>query len=52
MGAGGAGGVGIVGMLAILAVGYFFGIDISPVVQGLDQGRPQENRARASSHTC
>ncbi|QIR84448.1 neutral zinc metallopeptidase [Paracoccus sp. AK26] len=45
MGAGGAGGVGIVGMLAILAVGYFFGIDISPVVQGLDQGRPQENRA-------
>jgi uncharacterized protein len=44
MGASGAGGVGIVGMLAILAVGYFFGIDISPVVQGLDQGRPQENR--------
>ena len=28
--AGAAGGVGIVGMLAILAVGYFFGIDISP----------------------
>lgn len=44
MGAAGAGGVGVVGMLAILAVGYFFGIDISPIVQGLDQGQPQENR--------
>lgn len=38
MRAGGAGGVGIVGMVAVLAFGYFFGIDISPVVQGLDQG--------------
>ncbi|MDF3605295.1 zinc metallopeptidase [Paracoccus sp. DMF-8] len=36
--ASGAGGVGVVGMLAILAVGYFFGIDISPLVQGMDQG--------------
>jgi hypothetical protein len=44
MGAAGAGGVGVVGMLAILAVGYFFGIDITPVVQGLEQGQPQENR--------
>lgn len=44
MGAAGAGGIGIVGMLAILAVGYFFGIDISPVVQGLDQGQPGESR--------
>lgn len=42
MGAAGAGGVGVVGMLAILAVGYFFGIDISPIVQGLDQGQPQQ----------
>ena len=32
MGAGGAGGVGLVGMLAVLAFGYFFGIDISPLV--------------------
>lgn len=38
MGRAGAGGVGIGGMLAILAVGYFFGIDISPIVSGLDQG--------------
>ncbi len=41
MSAGGAGGIGIVGMLVVLAVGYFFGIDISPVVQGLDQGSSQ-----------
>jgi len=40
MGRAGAGGVGIVGMLAILAVGYFFGIDISPIVGGLEQGSP------------
>lgn len=43
--ASGAGGVGIVGMLAILAVGYFFGVDISPLVQGMDQGgQPGETR--------
>ncbi len=33
-----AGGVGIVGMLAILAVGYFFGVDITPVVEMVDGG--------------
>ncbi|MTD98919.1 hypothetical protein GIY56_01295 [Paracoccus sp. YIM 132242] len=44
MGAAGAGGVGVVGMLAILAVGYFFGIDISPLVQGMDQGQPGQSR--------
>jgi predicted metalloprotease len=44
MGAAGAGGVGIVGMLAILAVGYFFGIDISPFVQGLDQGQSRQGQ--------
>lgn len=38
MGRAGAGGVGIVGVLAILAVGYFFGIDISPIVGALDDG--------------
>lgn len=45
MGASGAGGIGVVGMLAVLAFGYFFGIDISPVVQGIDgggQGQPRE----------
>ena len=44
MGAAGAGGVGVVGMLAILAVGYFFGIDITPLVQGMDQGQPGQSR--------
>ncbi|MDP5307906.1 KPN_02809 family neutral zinc metallopeptidase [Paracoccus spongiarum] len=38
----GAGGIGIVGMLVVLAVGYFFGVDISPLVQELDQGQPQQ----------
>ncbi|MDP0927034.1 neutral zinc metallopeptidase [Paracoccus onubensis] len=44
MGRAGAGGVGVVGVLAILAVGYFFGIDISPIVQGLEQGGQQSER--------
>lgn len=39
-----AGGVGVVGILAVLAVGYFFGIDITPIVQGLDQGQPQQQQ--------
>ena len=38
MGAAGAGGIGLVGMLVVLAVGYFFGIDISPVVSAIDGG--------------
>ncbi|MDO5631565.1 MAG: neutral zinc metallopeptidase [Paracoccus sp. (in: a-proteobacteria)] len=45
MGATGAGGIGVVGMLAVLAFGYFFGIDISPVVQGIEgqgQSQPRE----------
>lgn len=46
MGAAGAGGVGVVGMLAILAMGYFFGIDITPIVQGLDQGQGQVQQGR------
>lgn len=37
----GAGGMGIVGVLAVLAVGYFFGIDISPIVGALDSGGGQ-----------
>ncbi|MDB6182500.1 neutral zinc metallopeptidase [Paracoccus fistulariae] len=37
MGAAGAGGMGVVGMLAVLAFGYFFGVDISPIVRELDQ---------------
>lgn len=39
MGAAGAGGVGVVGMLVVLAVGYFFGVDITPVVRQIDQSQ-------------
>ncbi|AUH35001.1 neutral zinc metallopeptidase [Paracoccus tegillarcae] len=41
MGAGGAGSIGIVGMLAVLAFGYFFGVDISPLVGQMDSGSTQ-----------
>jgi predicted metalloprotease len=34
MGAGRAGGVGVVGMLAVLAIGYFLGIDVTPLLNG------------------
>lgn len=40
MGSAGAGGLGVVGMLIVLAVGYFFGVDISPLVS--QQGAQQE----------
>lgn len=43
MGAAGAGGIGVVGMLVVLAVGYFFGVDISPVVEAVDNGRAQQS---------
>ena len=33
-GAGAKGGLGIVGVLAVLAIGYFTGIDVSPLLQG------------------
>lgn len=36
-----AGGIGIVGTLVVLGVGYFFGIDVTPLVQGLDNGSQQ-----------
>lgn len=32
----------MVGLVAVLAVGYFFGIDISPIVRGLDQGQTSQ----------
>lgn len=32
--AGKAGGLGVVGVLAVLAIGYFTGIDVSPLLQG------------------
>lgn len=42
MGSAGAGGIGVVGMLVVLAVGYFFGVDISPVMREMDQGQPRQ----------
>jgi len=38
---GAAGGLGIAGTLVVLAVGYFFGIDVRPLVEGMD--RPAGN---------
>ncbi len=43
---GGAGGIGIVGMLAVLAFGYFFGIDISPVVNSVSQSQVSSGEPR------
>lgn len=37
MGTAGAGGIGLVGTLVVLAVGYFFGVDITPLVGGMSQ---------------
>lgn len=42
--AAGAGGIGVVGMLVVLAVGYFLGVDITPLVRDLDTGQPGETR--------
>ncbi len=36
------GGMGLFGVLAVLAVGYFFGIDISPLVSEFDGGSQQQ----------
>ncbi|MFB2595894.1 neutral zinc metallopeptidase [Paracoccus sp. p4-l81] len=44
-----AGGIGIVGMLIVLAVGYFFGIDISPLVSQSGIGNPQQTAAEPLS---
>lgn len=49
MGRAGAGGIGVVGMLVVLAVGYFFGVDISPVVRELDQSQGQSQSAEPLS---
>ncbi|MFI0395937.1 KPN_02809 family neutral zinc metallopeptidase [Paracoccus jiaweipingae] len=43
----GAGGMGLVGVLAVLAFGYFFGIDITPIMRGLDQQPAQSGQTRA-----
>lgn len=42
--AGRAGGMGIVGILAILALGYFTGIDVTPLLTGSDVARQEQGR--------
>ena len=46
-GAGRAGGLGIVGLLIVLAIGYFTGIDVTPLLQG--GGMPQQEQSRTVS---
>ncbi|KGJ07929.1 KPN_02809 family neutral zinc metallopeptidase [Paracoccus sphaerophysae] len=46
MGTSGVGGIGLVGMLIVLAVGYFFGVDISPLVGGMSQQAPSASQQR------
>ncbi|WGW05525.1 KPN_02809 family neutral zinc metallopeptidase [Tropicibacter oceani] len=43
-GGGGKAGIGGVGLLVVLAIGYFAGIDVTPLLQGLpqEQGTPRE----------
>lgn len=38
-----AGGIGIAGMLVVLAIGYFTGIDVSPLLQGAGQPQTQQS---------
>ena len=49
MGATGAGGIGVVGTLVVLAVGYFFGVDITPVIRQIDQSQNQTQQGRQGS---
>ncbi|WP_289086139.1 neutral zinc metallopeptidase [uncultured Sulfitobacter sp.] len=57
-GAGRAGGLGIVGVLAVLAIGYFTGIDVSPLLNGggapqAQQGAPvSDSDAQATQFTA
>lgn len=40
------GGMGVLGVLVVLAVGYFFGVDITPLMQGIDPG-PRQGQGQA-----
>ena len=57
-GTGRAGGLGIVGVLAVLAIGYFTGIDVSPLLNGggapqTQQGAPvSDSDAQATQFTA
>ena len=45
--AGGIGGIGGVGLLVVLAVGYFTGVDVTPLLDGAQQ--PQQTQSRQVS---
>ena len=53
-----AGGLGVVGVLAVLAIGYFTGMDVSPLLQGGSQpqveqsGQVSEADARATQFSA
>ena len=38
MSAAGGGSIGLVGLLVVLGIGYFFGIDVTPLLQGAGRG--------------
>ncbi|OAN86976.1 KPN_02809 family neutral zinc metallopeptidase [Sulfitobacter geojensis] len=44
-----AGGFGVVGLLAVLAIGYFTGIDVSPLLQGGTQTQQSQPVTQADS---
>ncbi|QUJ75831.1 neutral zinc metallopeptidase [Sulfitobacter albidus] len=46
---GGKGGLGIVGVLAVLAIGYFTGIDVSPLLQGGSVQTEQRSTAQVEN---
>ena len=48
-GAGKAGGLGLVGVLAVLAIGYFTGIDVTPLLTGQGGGQVQQSRPLSDS---
>ena len=48
-GAGKAGGLGLVGVLAVMAIGYFTGIDVTPLLTGQGGGQVQQSRPLSDS---
>ncbi|MFG6536706.1 neutral zinc metallopeptidase [Sulfitobacter sp. CS16] len=47
--AGKAGGLGLVGVLAVMAIGYFTGIDVTPLLTGQGGGQVQQSRPLSDS---
>ncbi|PVA10430.1 hypothetical protein DC366_09385 [Pelagivirga sediminicola] len=48
-GAGRGAGIGGVGVLVVLAIGYFAGIDVTPLLQGMQDGGPVQSAPRELS---